>query len=79
MPSGLNPLTAAFCSPVPFNGNPFQFCEGQWNADNGTGADRIAHGPITQATNLEYQTRSEREAFARVYAKASTRSTSTSR
>jgi len=59
--SGLNPLTAAFCSSVPFNGNPFQFCEGRWNADTG---DRVAHGPVTQGTNLEYQTRSEREAFA---------------
>ncbi len=61
VPSGLNPLTAAFCSSVPFNGNPFRFCEGQWNADTG---DRIAHGPKTTGTNLEYQTRSEREAFA---------------
>ncbi len=61
VPSGLNPLTAAFCSSVPFNGNPFRFCEGQWSADTG---DRVAHGPKTTGTNLEYQTRSEREAFA---------------
>ncbi len=61
VPSGLNPLTAAFCASVPFNNNPFRFCSGQWSADNG---DRVAHGPVTTGTNLEYQTRSEREAFA---------------
>jgi outer membrane receptor protein involved in Fe transport len=61
VPSGLSGLSNAFCFPVAFNNNPFQLCAGQWAADNG---DRVAHGPITYGTNLEYQTRSEREAFA---------------
>jgi len=70
VPSGLNPLTAAFCSTVAtgapgqgFNANPFRFCFGQWAADAGKG-DSVPHGPNTTGTNLEYQTRSEREAFA---------------
>ncbi len=60
-PFRLPGLSNAFCFPVAFNNNPFQLCAGQWAADNG---DRVAHGPITYGTNLEYQTRSEREAFA---------------
>ena len=37
------------------------YCYGAWYADRG---DRIQHGPSTIATNLEYQTRSERYAYA---------------
>ncbi len=37
------------------------FTFGQWSGDTG---DSIDHGPSTVGTNLEYQTRSEREAFA---------------
>ncbi len=37
------------------------FCFGSWTADRG---DRVQHGPATIATNLEYQTRSERYAYA---------------
>ncbi len=37
------------------------FCFGGWTGDTG---DRIPHGPATAGTDLEYQTRSEREAFA---------------
>ena len=64
VPSGLPGLTAAFCNPTTdpsFANNPYTSCSGRWNADNG---DRVAHGPVTQGTNVEYQTRSEREAFA---------------
>lgn len=37
------------------------YCFGVWNGDKG---DRIQHGPSTIGTNLEYQTRSERYAYA---------------
>ncbi len=37
------------------------FTFGQWAGDTG---DSIEHGPSTVGTNLEYQTRSDREAFA---------------
>ncbi len=37
------------------------FVFGQWAGDTG---DNIPHGPNTAGTNLEYQTRSQREAFA---------------
>ncbi len=37
------------------------YCFGKWTADQG---DRVQHGPDTIATNLEYQTRSERYAYA---------------
>jgi outer membrane receptor protein involved in Fe transport len=53
--------------PMPFNCLDFggfiadTYCFGKWAADTG---DRIPHGPITVGTNLEYQTRSERNAYA---------------
>ncbi len=34
---------------------------GDWQGDVGT---RVPHGPVTDATDLEYQTRTEREAYA---------------
>jgi outer membrane receptor protein involved in Fe transport len=37
------------------------YCFGSWKGDVG---DRIMHGPETAATDLEYQTRTERYAFA---------------
>jgi outer membrane receptor protein involved in Fe transport len=37
------------------------FCFGGWTGDTG---DRIAHGPATAGTDLEYSTRSERNAYA---------------
>ncbi|MBM4206312.1 MAG: TonB-dependent receptor [Gammaproteobacteria bacterium] len=37
------------------------YCFGSWKGDKG---DRIQHGPSTIGTNLEYQTRSERYAYA---------------
>jgi len=37
------------------------YCFGKWSADGG---DRVQHGPDTIATDLEYQTRSERYAYA---------------
>lgn len=37
------------------------YCFGVWGGDTG---DRVQHGPATAATNLEYQTRSERYAYA---------------
>ena len=39
------------------------YCFGQWTPDPAPGT-HVAHGPDTPGTNLEYQTRSEREAFA---------------
>ncbi len=51
-------------SEVPFNGNPFRFCFGQWDGDPTNGNQSYAHGPNTPGTSLEYQTRTEREAFA---------------
>ncbi|MEZ5561126.1 MAG: TonB-dependent receptor [Pseudomonadales bacterium] len=47
-----------YCLPLP--GIP-AYCFGKWAADKG---DRVAHGPTTIGTNLEYQTRTEREAYA---------------
>jgi outer membrane receptor protein involved in Fe transport len=50
---------------LPVPGNCFDlgffYCFGGWTGDTG---DRVAHGPKTAATDLEYQTRSEREAYA---------------
>ncbi len=40
------------------------YCFGDWEGDRG---DSIPHGPDSVATNLEYQTRTEREAYA-IYA-----------
>lgn len=37
------------------------YCFGSWAGDTG---DRVPHGPQSVATNLEYQTRTEREAYA---------------
>jgi len=37
------------------------YCFGKWSADGG---DRVQHGPDTIGTDLEYQTRSERYAYA---------------
>ena len=37
------------------------YCFGDWEGDTG---DSIPHGPNSAATNLEYQTRTEREAYA---------------
>jgi len=58
-------------SPLPGNcltgaaiGTPNQidvYCFGAWSGDDG---DRVPHGPQTIATDLEYQTRTERYAFA---------------
>ena len=63
VPSGLPFPTDPFgCVQVPFNGDPFEYCFGQWSGD--TGGTRVPHGPVTAATSLEYQTHSEREAFA---------------
>jgi iron complex outermembrane recepter protein len=42
-------------------GLPIEFAFGKWAGDTG---DNIPAGPSTVGTNLEYQTRSEREAFA---------------
>ena len=42
------------------------YCFGDWSADLG---DQVPHGPNSVATNLEYQTRTEREAYA-VYTQA---------
>jgi len=61
VPSGLPPITDAGCSQVPWNGDPFEYCFGAWEGDTG---DRIPHGPKTPGTSTEYQTRTEREAFA---------------
>ncbi len=64
VPSGLSGLSNALCSNLTageFANNPIRFCAGKWAADTG---DNIPHGPTTSGTNLEYQTRSEREAFA---------------
>ena len=55
--------TDGLCFQVPWNGDPFQYCLGQWTGD--TGGTRVPHGPVTAATSLEYQTRSEREALPR--------------
>jgi len=41
--------------------NPVQLFLGDWQGDIGT---RIPHGPVTDATDLEYQTRSKRKAYA---------------
>ncbi len=62
MPSGLPPITDAGCLTVPSNSDPFQYCFGQWTGD--TGGTNVPHGPDTAATSSEYQTRTEREAFA---------------
>jgi outer membrane receptor protein involved in Fe transport len=49
--------------PLPGNCFPgaFTFCFGGWDADLG---DRIVHGPATAGTDIEYQSRSERSAYA---------------
>jgi iron complex outermembrane recepter protein len=47
-----------YCLPLP--GIPV-YCFGKWEGDTG---DRIRHGPVTVATNLEYQTRTIRDAYA---------------
>lgn len=60
--SGLSEFTDFGCGQVPWNGDPFEYCFGQWTGD--TGGTNVAHGPDTAATSSEYQTRSEREAFA---------------
>ena len=53
-------------APLPFNCldlSPviYAYCFGKWEGDRG---DRIPHGPATSATVLEYQTRTERAAYA---------------
>ncbi|MEQ8861180.1 MAG: TonB-dependent receptor [Pseudomonadales bacterium] len=50
---------------LPFNCAPLNtipvYCSGPWRGDTG---DRIPHGPATVGTGREYQTRTEREAYA---------------
>lgn len=52
-------------TPMPFNCLPLNgipvYCFGSWSGDTG---DSIPHGPNSVATSLEYQTRTEREAYA---------------
>ena len=50
------------CFQVPWNRDPLEYCFGQWSGD--AGDTRVPHGPLTAATSQEYQTRTEREAFA---------------
>ena len=47
---------------TPLNGIPRTYCFGPWVADDE--ADRIPSGPRTMGTSLEYQTRTERDAYA---------------
>ena len=72
VPSGLplanNPIAAGAvgdgCTVLNAGGyasNPVEYCFGKWAADTG---NNVPHGPNTPGTNVEYQTRTEREAFA---------------
>ena len=67
VPSGVpqNPFLGV-CTPlsgtIGSGSNPFQYCYGKWSGD--PGGTNVTHGPDTAGTNTEYQTRSEREAFA---------------
>ena len=64
VPSGLSALSNAYCGTNPFFGNPLQYCLGRWNADPPPAYTSVPHGPNLPATSFQYQTRSEREAFA---------------
>src|SRR5262249_27268840 len=44
--------------------NPLTYCFGRFDGDPNPSTTSVAHGPNTAGTRLEYQTRTEREAFA---------------